>query len=111
MPGPDEASVDTDVEMFPEIKEAKVFLDSLMHRVQANTSQEGSGVAAATTATGRTDRERKLGSLLCLLACLLARYFVPQDTSQGGGLATGSRGEAEAGWLPETRCIISYYPG
>lgn len=52
MPGPDEASVDTDVEMFPEIKEAK----------------EGSGVAAAaTTATGRTDRERKLGSLLCLL--------------------------------------------
>ena len=69
MPGPDEALVDTDVEMFPEIKEAKVFLDSLMHSVQANTSQEGSGVAAAaaTTATGRTDRERKLGSLLCVL--------------------------------------------
>jgi hypothetical protein len=70
VPGPDEASVDTDVEMFPEIKEAKVFLDHLMHRVQANTSQEGSGVAAAaaaTTATGRTDRKRKLGSLLCLL--------------------------------------------
>jgi ribosome-binding factor A len=65
VPGPDEASVDTDVEMFPEIKEAKVFLDSLMHRVQANTSQEGSGVAAATAAAGRTDRaEARLSSLL-----------------------------------------------
>jgi hypothetical protein len=39
------------MEMFPEIKEAKVFLDDLMSRVQANTSQEGSAVAVPAPAT------------------------------------------------------------